>query len=104
METLGHDGNLIKSCGRLAIEKGFDNFGIQYYGGCFYGNDPDLSEEEVTTDDDCDKLCKWDIGGPNSMVVYNLVWVDTRAPPKAVTSITGIGKPGTAPPCVECNE
>ena len=65
-----HGGDIISRCGKLAVQKGFAYFGIQYYGDCYFGNSPDLSQGEVKTD--CATKCLWDVGATDTMVIYKV--------------------------------
>ncbi|RUS76946.1 hypothetical protein EGW08_015295 [Elysia chlorotica] len=65
-----HGGDIIKRCGKIAAQKGFKFFGIQYYGDCYYGDSPDLSPGLVTAD--CDRKCLWDVGAIDTVVVYKV--------------------------------
>ncbi|GFN85150.1 hypothetical protein PoB_001165600 [Plakobranchus ocellatus] len=66
-----HGGDIIQKCGQEAVKKGYAYFGLQYYGDCYMGNTPDLSQGLVTSAD-CDKKCIWDVGAIDTMVVYKL--------------------------------
>ncbi|GFR69786.1 hypothetical protein ElyMa_000309500 [Elysia marginata] len=73
---VGHGEDIIKKCGEEALKKGVHNFGVEFYGECYFGDSPDYSQGKVQTSDGCDQHCKWDVGGPDTMVVYNLAWID----------------------------
>ncbi|KAK3766393.1 hypothetical protein RRG08_056067 [Elysia crispata] len=65
-----HGGDIIKKCGKLAAQKGLKYFGIQYYGDCYFGNTPDLSQGLVTSD--CSRKCLWDVGAVDTFVLYEV--------------------------------
>ena len=85
---VGHAVDIIKKCGELALKQGVYNFGVKFYGECYFGNQPDFSQGEVTIDEGCDLHCKWDVGGPITMVVYNLAWIDRKIHRKVQQSFT----------------
>ncbi|GFR76779.1 hypothetical protein ElyMa_002221800 [Elysia marginata] len=69
----GHAEALIKNCAVLAVQKNVKYFGIKSYGECYFGNTLSRSKIKVTTADGCHKYCAYDVGGPDAMVVYELL-------------------------------
>ncbi|RUS76027.1 hypothetical protein EGW08_016205 [Elysia chlorotica] len=75
-QTVGHAGDIIKKCAELALQRGDSNFGVQGYGECYLGDVLSLSDSLVSVDEGCARRCRWDVGGPDTMVMYNLAWRD----------------------------
>ena len=63
---------MVKKCGMVALARGAAYFGVEFYGECYYGDDPNFAQRKVTLDDDCETLCGLDVGGPSAMVVYKI--------------------------------
>ena len=64
--------DLIVECGKLAVEKNKNYFGVEYYGECYFGDSVDETQPKVTTDDGCEKYCQWDVGGQDAIMIYRV--------------------------------
>ncbi|GFR57623.1 hypothetical protein ElyMa_001748500 [Elysia marginata] len=69
----GNAGDLIKKCAKLAVQKNVQYFGIEFYGECYFGNTLKPTRTKVTNVDGCEKHCGYDVGGPDAMVLYEVV-------------------------------
>ena len=68
----GSAKQIIVECAKMAIQRGAPSFGVEFYGECYTGDQPDISQGQVTPADDCNRLCFFDVGAANAMVVYDV--------------------------------
>ncbi|RUS87833.1 hypothetical protein EGW08_004432 [Elysia chlorotica] len=66
----GHAGDMVKICGQIAIQNGASFFGVENYGYCYYGNQPDKSDGEVAC---TPQKCIFDIGTKEHIVLYKVM-------------------------------
>ncbi|KAK3798338.1 hypothetical protein RRG08_063352 [Elysia crispata] len=74
-ELWARDGSakqIIVACAKIALQRGAPMFGVEYYGECYTGAEPDLSQGKVTPADGCSTLCPYDVGAANAVYVYDL--------------------------------
>ena len=69
----GTGQDLIQKCADLAVQKNKKYFGVEFYGECYFGDSVDETMPKVTTVDGCDKYCKWDVGGPDAIMIYTVL-------------------------------
>ncbi|GFR75083.1 Pod-EPPT protein [Elysia marginata] len=60
--------DLIEKCGEKAVEKGVNYFGIEFYGECYFGNNPDFGAQHLS----CNDHCPYGVGASSEMALYKV--------------------------------
>ncbi|GFO23390.1 hypothetical protein PoB_004989500 [Plakobranchus ocellatus] len=64
---------IFEFCGKEAVAKKKAYFGVEFYGECYFGDEQDLSlGQGLVKVDECEDRCKWDVGGPHTMMIYKV--------------------------------
>ncbi|RUS69985.1 hypothetical protein EGW08_022251 [Elysia chlorotica] len=68
----GSAKQIIVMCAKIALQRGDPMFGVEFFGECYTGAQPDLSQGQVTPADGCIRFCSNDVGASGSTFVYDL--------------------------------
>ncbi|GFR71990.1 hypothetical protein ElyMa_002105700 [Elysia marginata] len=64
---------IFEFCGKEAVARKKEYFGVEFYGECYFGNADELSlGQGLVQLDQCEERCKWDVGGPHTMMIYKV--------------------------------